>query len=174
MKVLGYAMVLVLVAAEAWAGEPAKPVECAPSPAFDKLKSLAGEWTLAGGDGSVAAAWKVTANGSAVVETLFPGSPHEMLTVYTLRGADLRLTHYCAAGNQPEMQAEKNADAHRIAFHFTGGAGIQPSKDMHMHSASFAFAEDGSLHEEWGTFAGGKPGDTKVFELKRVAPPTAK
>ena len=37
---------------------------------FESLKAMAGDWTLSGGDGSVAATYRVTAGGTAVVETL--------------------------------------------------------------------------------------------------------
>ena len=76
--------------------------------AFEKLKSLAGEWTgQTGQEGKVqevSAVYKTTSNGSVVMETLFPGSPHEMVTVYYLDGEHLVLVHYCAAGNQPRMK----------------------------------------------------------------------
>lgn len=138
------------------------------TPAFEKLKTLVGDWTLSGGDGSVASSWKVTANGTAVVETLFPGQAHEMLTVYTLRGKELHLTHYCAMGNQPEMQAEKSVDAEKLTFTFAGGAGINPKKDTHMHGVTLTFP-DGGLHEVWTTFGDGKAGEAKVIDLKRIA-----
>lgn len=173
MKFLATWTMLLTMTATAWATEPGKSPERPTTPAFEKLKSLVGDWTMAGGDGSVASSWKVTAAGSAVVETLFPGTGHEMVTVFTLRGKEIHLTHYCAAGNQPEMKSDKSADDKKIAFQFAGGAGINPKKDMHMHSATYTFAAD-SVQESWGTFADGKPGDAKAFELKRVAAPSAK
>lgn len=173
MQKLAIVTALLALAATTFAAEPPKPADRPNTPAFEKLKSLAGDWTMAGGDGSVASSWKVTANGTAVVETLFPGQAHEMLTVYTLHGGDLHLTHYCAAGNQPEMKSDKHADDKKMVFQFTGGPGINPKKDMHMHGVTLTFP-DGGVHEEWTTLADGKPGDNKVFDLKRVAPPAAK
>jgi len=49
-------------------------------------EALSGDWTLNGGDSSVGVSYHVTAAGSAVVETLFPGTPHEMVSVYTRMG----------------------------------------------------------------------------------------
>ena len=37
------------------------------------------------------------------LETEFPGTEHEMVTVITQDGADLALTHYCMLGNQPQQ-----------------------------------------------------------------------
>ena len=39
--------------------------------------------------------YKVTSGGSAVVETIGPGTEHEMVTVIHPDGDDLMLTHYC-------------------------------------------------------------------------------
>ncbi len=168
MKKMVLAAAMTVVATSAYAGEPPKGAERPPVPAFEKLKSLVGDWTMVGGDDHIAANWRVTAHGSAVVETLFPGAPHEMVTVYTLHGKEVHLTHYCAAGNQPEMNSDKAADDKKIVFTFSGGVGINPKKDMHMHNASFTFTGADSLREEWGTFTDGKAGEPKVFELKRV------
>ena len=56
--------------------------------------------------GDLVARYAVTAAGSAVVETVFPGTEHEMVTVYHADGSDLVLTHYCMEGNQPRMRAK--------------------------------------------------------------------
>ena len=63
-----------------------------PAPAaFERFKALAGEWVSAE-DGEMAkrgdlvARYAVTAGGSAVVETIFPGQAHEMVTVYHADG----------------------------------------------------------------------------------------
>src|SRR5262245_10645743 len=66
-----------------------------PKAAFTRLKALAGEWNCAahepghGGDKPLKINYRVTANGSAVMETLFPGTDHEMVTMYHLDGDDL-------------------------------------------------------------------------------------
>jgi len=90
--------------------------------AFATLKNLAGEWSGTinekdkGPAGSVN--YKVTANGSVVVETLFPGTEHEMITMYHLNGDQLMLTHYCAAANQPQMTLSKQSTKKRARFRF--------------------------------------------------------
>src|SRR5207302_4607908 len=78
--------------------------------ALEKMKKLAGTWFLADKDGKatdqVASVIKVTAGGSVVHETLFPGQPQEMVSVYKVDGPDLIMTHYCVLGNQPRMKAD--------------------------------------------------------------------
>ena len=79
--------------------------------AFDELKSLAGTWRgEIEGEGGEAEAekmdeaiheFRVSAAGTVVMETMGPGTEHEMINMYHIDGDDLVLTHYCAGGNQP-------------------------------------------------------------------------
>jgi hypothetical protein len=98
----------------------------------------------------------VTAAGSAVVETVFPGSPHEMVTVYHADGPDLVLTHYCMEGNQPRMRARK-ARGPRFDFAFDGGTNINPKKDRHMNSASLELFGPDEIVSVWTEIEAGKP-----------------
>jgi hypothetical protein len=133
----------------------------APSP-LDRLAGLAGEWLAAEDNemvkrGDLVARYQVTAGGTAVVETVFPGSPHEMVTVYHRDGDDLVLTHYCL-GNQPRMRAKAPAPgATRFEFAFDGGSNIQPASDRHMHSAWMELVSADELRTEWSELAGGQP-----------------
>src|SRR4051812_1306547 len=69
-------------------------------PTLERLKKLAGRWGAADESGKptdkVVSVIKVTAAGSAVQETLFPGEPMEMVSFYHRDGADVVMTHYCA------------------------------------------------------------------------------
>ena len=80
---------------------------------FEQLKGLAGTWEgEPEGEGAEAEAEtkeagvvkheiQVSAAGTVVMETMAPGTDHEMINMYHLDGEDLVLTHYCAGGNQP-------------------------------------------------------------------------
>ncbi len=131
------------------------------SPALDRFKALAGEWVAAeDGEmfkkGDLVARYAVTAAGSAVVETAFPGSPDEMVTVYHADGSDLVLTHHCMEGNQPRMRA-RNARGSRYDFAFDGGLNINPTKDRHMNSASLEFVGADEIRSVWTEIEAGKP-----------------
>ena len=86
----------VAAAAEEKTGTAAK------ASGLDRLKKLAGTWVALDDKGQptdhVVSVFKVTSNGSAVQETIFPGTGHEMVSIYTKDGADVVLTHYCAWG----------------------------------------------------------------------------
>jgi len=82
--------------------------------ALEKLRSLAGDWegsfqwTGARADsGPMKASWYVTGNGSAVVENLVVEGTPAMTSVYHRDGDDLRMTHFCAAQNQPRLKASR-------------------------------------------------------------------
>lgn len=157
---------LVLWAGAGLAGE-ARPA----SPALERFKALAGEWVSAeDGEmlkkGDLVARYAVTAAGTAVVETVLPGSPHEMVTVYHADGPDLVLTHYCMEGNQPRMRA-RNASGSRFEFAFDGGTNLDPARDRHMHSARVEVVGADEIRSEWTEHAEGKPALTVKTRLVR-------
>ena len=123
------------------------PAKAAPThPGLEKLKKLAGTWVEADKDGKptdkVVSVVKVTAGGSAVQETLFPGQPMEMVSVYHLDKGDLVMTHYCVLGNQPRMKADPESPPNQIKWVFAGGTNLDPAKDTHMHGATVTFVDD--------------------------------
>jgi hypothetical protein len=141
--------------------------------ALERLKSLAGEWrghvvTEDGPEATVV--YAVTAGGTAVTESLFPGTEHAMLTVYHLEGNDLVLTHYCAMGNQPRMKLARAAgtDPVELRFDFAGGANVDPATDMHMHSGRMTLRGANRIEAEWAVYDKGKQAGANKFFLDRV------
>src|ERR1700724_2378084 len=74
-------------------GETGKLPAAPTNSGLEKMKKLAGTWVAADKDGKptdqVASIVKVTAGGSVVHETLYPGQPMEMVSIYTVDGKDL-------------------------------------------------------------------------------------
>ncbi len=147
-----------------------------PAPAthagLERLKKMAGTWVAADKDGKptdkVVSVLRVTAGGSAVHETLFPGQPHEMLSVYHLDGADLVMTHYCVLGNQPRMKADAKSPANQIVFRFAGGTNFDPKKDKHMHEATLTILDDDRLEVNGIGWENGAPANEMCCGLKLV------
>ena len=139
--------------------------------ALDRFALLAGEWVgkgvHSGMEHDIRVVYKVTAGGSAVVETIDPGTPHEMLTVIHPDGDTLVLTHYCVLGNQPQMKATPKAGDTKIAFEFVKATNLKSDKDMYMRSATFTFVDNDTLKTEWTHYQDGKETGKAVFELKR-------
>lgn len=139
---------------------------------LEKLKKLAGTWVLADKDGKptdqIASIVKVTAGGSAVHETLFPGQPMEMISVYTVDGSDLVMTHYCVLGNQPRMKADPKSPANQIVWKFAGGGNLDPKKDKHMHEATVTFVDDDHIEVNGVGWENGEPAKEMCCGLKLV------
>src|SRR5262245_38251507 len=140
--------------------------------ALEKLKQLAGTWLVADKDGKptdqVASVIKVTAGGSAILETLFPGQPHEMVSIYTVEGSDLILTHYCVLGNQPRMKADANSASNQIVFRFVGGGNLDVKKDKHMHEATLTIIDNDRLEVNGVGWENGGPAKDMCCGLKLV------
>ena len=138
---------------------------------FEKFKQLAGEWVSKAPDDlggkEVHVTYKVTAGGSAVVETIMPGTEHEMITVYTQDGDDLVLTHYCMLGNQPRMKAERGGNGKKLAFKFTGAGNLKSEKDQHMHDMTLEVVADDHIKANWTLYKDGKPAGTTTLDMTR-------
>ena len=144
----------------------------ATNPGFDKLKTLAGTWVMADADGKpteqVVSVIRLTAGGSAIEETLFPGQDQEMVSFYTADGSDIVMTHYCVLGNQPQMKASGKKAGDKLNFEFVGGTNLDPAKDMHMHSAVLTFVDDDHFETEGTGWQDGKPAPEMCGGMKLV------
>ncbi len=159
--------------------------------AFKRLKTLVGSWESKISDEHKDAAgkeheavkgkeheenhpsdspvtYKLTGAGSALVETQFPGMGHEMVSVYHLDGPELRMTHYCAAGNQPRVKLDRaKSTPDELIFVFDGGTNLDPEKDMHIHGVRIKFEKDGRVISSWDGYANGKKASTTTFEMTK-------
>ncbi len=144
----------------------------APKPSrLDAIKALAGDWATTPEEGAPAmtVSYRVTAAGSAVMETLFAGSPKEMITMYTMDGDDLVLTHYCAMGNQPHMKAAPSKDAMVLHFDWASGGNMKSRDEMHMDSLSMTFKDATHLRHDWTMWKDGKVVKTVTLEFTKKA-----
>lgn len=130
--------------------------------AFEKLRALNGDWqgTVAWtgqNPSAISAHYYITGNGSAVVEDLSNG----MSSVYHLDGSDLRMTHFCAAQNQPRLKATAfGPDDSGITFSFVDITNLRSPKAGHVQgldmkflaadhiTLQFHFVSDGKIRDE--------------------------
>jgi hypothetical protein len=165
-------LMLVAFGAYAMADDKADNGKAAAAANFDRLKKLTGTWVEADKDGKptdkVVSVVKLTAGGSAVQETIFPGQPQEMLSVYHLDGSDLVMTHYCMLGNQPKMKADPKSPKNQIRFEFAGGTNFDPKKDMHMHEGTLTFVDDDHIEFSGCAWVNGKPSEDHCTTMKLV------
>jgi hypothetical protein len=170
------ATVATLVALGLWvwaaaAQQPAQkkaamPVSKATNPAFEQLKSLAGEWegTFQGQKGTTS--YRVVAAGSAIENRLFEGKAEEMVTMFHLDGPVVMVTHYCAAGNQPRMVAQPSTDPKVIHFTFKDVTNLAAPSAEHMRELTITFVDANHHKQAWTSRGDGKE-HTEVFEFTR-------
>jgi hypothetical protein len=139
---------------------------------LEKLKMLVGTWVTADKDGKptdeVVSVIKLTAGGSAIHETLFPGQPHEMVSIYTADGPDVLMTHYCMLGNQPRMKASTKALGNKLNFEFAGGTNLDPKKDKHMHAATLTIIDADHYEVDGVGWENGAPAKEMCNGMKLV------
>ena len=137
--------------------------------AFNRLKTLVGNWEATSQRGKVTTSYELISNGTALAEHINVPGEGEMLTVYYLDSNRLVLTHYCTAGNQPRMQAEAYDPAsNQLAFNFAGGGGLSDPNVGHMHSAVLKFSGADAFTASWTFQENGKPRFVENIEYHRV------
>jgi hypothetical protein len=140
--------------------------------AFHKLQGLAGEWTGTAGKENMPATvtYRISSNGHVVTEVLFPGTDHEMMTLYYLQGTDLLATHYCSVGNRPQFKLDQSKSTmNELIFAFDGGYGFNPGKDMHIHDGKIDFLDKDKIGATWNFYSGGELRASHDFHLTKVA-----
>lgn len=148
---------VALFALNVHAGEGHDHGKVAGNTAFDRLKSLAGTWdaNMLKRDGEkTTVVYKVASGGTVVQETLFAGTPMEMITMYTADGDGIVATHYCSGDNQPSMRlnaAKSTAD--ELVFDFVSVRGRNTAS--HINGLKMKFGADGKVEETWSTTADG-------------------
>ena len=153
----------------ATAGSPSTGSGFDAAAAFERLKSLAGEWQANTKMGTARLTYEVIAGGSALVERDTVADMPAMLTVYNLDGNRLILTHYCMAGNQPRMQARSyDAGSGEINFDFLDATNLASPSAGHMHNARFRFVDHDHFKSAWQFYVNGAPQRTEDFEYTRV------
>lgn len=137
---------------------------------FDLMTSLTGNWEGKDQMGyQIGVSYRMTGGGSALmseIRTSKPGHNDDMISMIHLDGGRVLLTHYCAAGNQPRMQATLSSDGKSITFDFVDGTNISSSQPGHMQRVVFTFIDENHHSEEWHFATSGKEMVQK-FDLQR-------
>ena len=168
MRPISILALLLLVVFSAQAGEMKPYVGSA---GFEKMKKLEGTWTGAPSNAKegekVTITYKVTSAGSSVVETLFPGMPHEMVSVYHDVDGKLGMTHFCSLRNQPKFMLQKSKK-NKMNLSYAGGTNLDPAKDTHMHAVQIEIIDKNNIVQKWTQFEGGKAAGVNTLALTRV------
>jgi len=121
--------------------------------AFSQLKSLVGHWETEKTNRQHAEFdLELTAAGSALIERFHmieDGKAVEMITLYYLDGDQLKMTHYCMAGNQPTMSATYAPESKTLTFDFDSATNLKSLNDGHMHHAVYTFLDNDHFKTLW-------------------------
>jgi hypothetical protein len=134
---------------------------------FDQLKLLTGSWEGKNSMGEpVQVSYRLTAGGTALMSEIMSHG-EDMISMFNLDGANrLILTHYCAVGNQPRMQAGASPDGKTITFNFLDATNLDNPQSGHMDHVVIAMLASNHHTEEW-TFTDHGKEIKEVFDLKR-------
>ncbi|MEO8670590.1 MAG: hypothetical protein ABI411_04685 [Tahibacter sp.] len=104
------------------------------SSAFQSLSGLVGNWQGKLPDGRTHRVnYRLSAGGSALVETWALSAGRESITIYHLDGDALLADHYCVQGNQPRLRWV-NGDGNGFSFAFRDGVNLQVAGKSHQHA----------------------------------------
>jgi hypothetical protein len=137
---------------------------------FDKLKDLSGTWTtttdMDGKQETFKMNYKVTSGGSALEETLFAGSPKEMISMYTVDQGKVLMTHYCMMGNQPRLQ-EVSSTKNQIKLDMRDATGMSSPNDPHMGGLTVTFKDKNHIEQAWTHYNADGTSQVSVFQWER-------
>jgi hypothetical protein len=134
---------------------------------FDQLKSLAGSWEGKNSMGQpLQVSYRMTAGGSALMGEIV-GHGETMISMINFDGPNrLLLTHYCAVGNQPRMQASASPDGKTITFNFLDATNLDSPQSGHMDHVVIAMLGPDHHTKEWNFIDHGKE-IKEFFDLTR-------
>ncbi len=137
--------------------------------AFEQLASLVGEWKGVQGDTEIKLTYTLTADGSALMEEFRPAAKAAMVTMFTVDGDHIIATHYCSAGNQPQMVTKAITEplAKSLTFSLSHVTGMMTREDWHNTALVLTVEDKQHLTQEWSYEYKGKRGTT-VFHFTRT------
>lgn len=124
-----------------------------PADAFERMKSLAGEWQAdLPGYGPILDSIRLVSKGTAVEETLGTPSDNEV-SIYTRDSKGLLLTHFCALTSDGhvarlETGALQGSPA-RIEFTLVSVSNLRDKAAPHMRRVLFTFLDRDHFSEKW-------------------------
>jgi hypothetical protein len=137
--------------------------------AFQQLTTLAGEGEAIQDGKPVKERYTVTANGSALlVETRPPNETSTMITMVTVDGDRLIATHYCSAGNQPQMVNTNPRDLRKgLTFLLERITGLKSSDAWHNTGLTIILDDDDHMTQHWTYSYKGQSGTTDFHYTRK-------
>jgi hypothetical protein len=135
--------------------------------AFERLISLVGEWEGTNSAGQVQATYTLVSGGTALMERLKSANEPEMITLYSLDGDHLLVTHYCSMGNQPQMKTATITElGSPLAFKIVQITGMKSPDEGHMTGLVLTMPDRDHFTQQWTYKDKGKE-QSNVFKFTR-------
>lgn len=166
-----YLCTFLAVAAAACAAGPAAADSPGDAAIYDRIVSLAGDWSghmedpLAGPP--VTVSYESVSGGKAVIERQAPSGSLPVVTVYFLADGQLRATQYSPAGNQPAFKRGDGTTTELLELAFDGGTGFDPDHDGHVHQGEMRFVSPDRIELRWYHYVGPKEQGVTHWFLER-------
>lgn len=138
--------------------------------AFEKMKSLVGEWEYKRPNGSrLLNIFRIFGNGSALLHLEQSEGRQDVITIFYAVGSELRGDHYCFMKNQPRFVAVSSEDPNIITFELREITNLSASpEEAHMHSTTWRFIDTDHLTQEWHMFRNGQEVRVNRLEFTRI------
>jgi hypothetical protein len=163
-----WAMAILLAIAIAAYAENQKTPAAGSDATFAQMKSLVGEWKAVQEGVTVTETYKLTANGTVLMAETQSANEPAMITMITVDGDRLIATHYCIAGNQPQMVATAPDGLHKgVAFTLDRVTGMKTADDWHNTGITITLDDSNHMTQTWTYLYKGKAGTT-VFHYTRA------
>jgi len=136
---------------------------------FEQLKALAGEWDAElPGYGKLTNTIRLVSNGTAIEETI--GTPaNNEVSIYSLDGGRILLTHFCAMTADGHLVRLETADLMgkpgHLLFEFVDATNLHRRSAPHMRKLLLTFIDQAHFSEKWTKTENGKE---TGFELNFV------
>ena len=144
--------VLVITLSPAAHADHSQPPADNSSAELNRIKGLAGRWTATTSmfgkpNQRVYTKYEVTAGGSAVLESIFPGTPQEMISVYyDDNHGKLAMTHYCIMRNRPTLKLTSSSPD-TIKMDVTKISCLKSKKDQSMGGLTLHFKDKNHIEQ---------------------------
>ena len=136
--------------------------------AFKNLSSLVGERKGMQNGQEITLTYRLTADGSVLMEEFRPAKGAAMMTMFSVDRDHLIATHYCSAGNQPQMTTETIVEpqSETLVFSLVRVTGMATPEDWHNTGLEVLFKDKDHFTQKWTYSYRGKTG-TSTFQFTR-------
>jgi hypothetical protein len=165
-RILMAGLLILLLRGASTPGAPANE-KAKSAAAFERLISLVGEWEGTNSAGQVKATYTLVSGGTALMERLKSANEPEMITLYSLDGDHLLVTHYCSMGNQPQMKTATITElGSPLAFKIVQVTGMKSPDEAHMVGLILTMPDKDHFTQQWTYKDKGKE-QANVFKFTR-------